>query len=251
LPSTRWTRLYLGDGGTLSTAAGATEARRTTPMATVGGPKGELRTGMAVTGQMGPFAEPARQLYHDDLRPDEATGLTWTTAPLKEPVELSGPLVLRVFATSTAPDFDWQVRLTDVQPDGRSSWISDGQLRASLRRISPERSRRNAFGDVIRPWYTFERHEDVPAGQVVEYLIEMAPTSNVFAAGHRIRVDVQPLAEGYVDSARTGGVGVLDVLQGGRQASSILVPVVPHRCQLGRAGVDGLSRPRDCAAAIR
>jgi predicted acyl esterase len=160
-------------------------------------------------------------------------------------------MVLRVFATSTASDFDWQVRLTDVHPDGRSSWISDGQLRASLRAIDPRRSRRNASGDVIRPWYTFDRHDDVPIGKDVEYLIELAPTSNVFAAGHRIRVDIQPVAEGYVDSARTAGAGVLQVRHGRKFDSSILLPLIPHRCQLGAAGVDGVTVPRDCAATIR
>jgi hypothetical protein len=250
LPETRWTRLHLGDGGALGTAPPATGGTDTTPLATVAGPKGELRTTLTGFGAFGPLSDPARQAFHDDLRPDEATALTYTTAPLRDNVELSGPMVLRVFASSTASDFDWQVRLTDVHPDGRSTWISDGQLRASLRAIDPRRSRRTPAGDIIRPWYTWAGHDPVPAGKVVEYLVELAPTSNVFAAGDRVRVDIQPVAEGYADSARTGGVGVLQVLRGGGHDSSILLPLVPHRCRRSVAGSAGVTVPDDCAAAL-
>ena len=246
LPDTRWTRLHFDAGGTLAPAAPA-DGTDTMPLATVSNPRGELRTSMAVAGGA---PDAGRKLYFDDLRPEEAIGLTYTTPPLKQPVELSGPIVARVVAAATARDFDWQVRLTDVQPDGSSAWISDGQLRASLRAIDPKRSRRNAAGDIIRPWYTFERHEDVPLGEDVEYLVELAPTSNVFAKGHRIRVDIQPVATGYVDSARTGGAGVLQVRHGGGHDSSILLPLIPHRCGKGAAGVAGVTAPRDCAAAI-
>ena len=251
LPETRWTRLHLADGRALRAARPATTGSDTAPLATVAGPKGELRTALAIAGEFGQAGDAMRQAYHDDLRPDEAAGLTYTTAPLARDVELSGPMVLRVFASSTASDFDWQVRLTDVHPDGRSSWISDGQLRASLRAVDPRRSRRTPRGDIIRPWYTFAHHDPVPAGEVVEYLVELAPTSNVFAAGDRLRVDLQPVAEGYVDSARTGGAGVLQVLHGGTRDSSILLPLIPHRCQRGVPGTDGVTAPPDCAGALR
>jgi putative CocE/NonD family hydrolase len=216
------------------------------------GPKGELRTAMAVTAQsdQSGAGDGIRQAFDDDLRPDELAGMTYTTKPLAGDVELTGPIVVQVDAVATAPDFDWQVRLTDVHPDGRSSWISDGQLRASLREIDPARSRRNAQGDIIRPWYTFAHHQPVPVGSPVRYLVELAPTSNVFRAGDRIRVDIQPVAEGYVDSARTGGAGALQILRGGSHDSSILLPLIPHRCQDGQPGVEGLQVPTDCVAAI-
>ncbi|MBV9409984.1 MAG: CocE/NonD family hydrolase [Acidimicrobiia bacterium] len=250
LPETTWTRLHLGSGGALSTVPAATSTD-VSPLATVTGPRGELRTAMvAASAAPEPFGTPARQLYFDDLRPDEAIGLTYTTRALTAPVELSGPVVLRIAAASTASDFDWQVRLTDVHPDGSSSWITDGQLRASLRAIDPQRSERNAAGDIIRPFYLFKNHEAVPLGKDVQYLIELGPTSNIFAAGDRIRVDVQPVAEGYVDSARTAGVGLLQVRLGSAADSSILLPVVAHRCNLGAPGQPGVVVPPDCAGAI-
>ena len=227
LPSTRWTRLHLGDK-TLDATAGAA-ATDTAPLLSAG-PTGELRTTLAGSGGMpASMRDPFLQRTMDDLSPQEAAGLTYTTPPLKTDTELTGPFVAHLFASTTAPDFDWQVRLTDVHPDGRSSWISDGQLRASLRAIDPKRSRRNAQGDIIRPWYTFAAHDSVPAGQVVEYYVELAPTSNVFKAGDRIRLDIQPAADAYVDSVRTGGAGVLQLARGKGSDSSVLLPVIPAR----------------------
>ena len=256
LPSTRWTRLYLdgqksgssdslNDGG-LRLQAGE-DGTDIAPLATVTGPRAELRTLLAALG-----APEAREEVNtndliaaslDDLRPDEHTGLTWTTAPFTQDLEITGPIVARIFASVVAPDFDWQVRLTDVHPDGRSSWITDGQLRASLRRVDPEKSRRNEQGEIIRPWYPASEHEQVPQGEVVEYLIDLAPTSNVFRKGHRIRLDVQPIASGYFDSARTGGVGALTVHRGRSTPSSILLSVIPGRCQKGVPAAEGIAMP--------
>ena len=155
-----------------------------------------------------------------------------------------------VRATATAPNFDWQVRLTDVHPDGRSSWISDGQLRASLRRIDDAKSVKNADGDYVRPWLPFDTHEPVPVGEPVEYVIELAPTSNVFRAGDRIRLDLQPIAEGYIDSARSAGVGALLVHRGGGAPSRLVLPVIPGRCQLGEAASPAVTKPT-CGSALR
>jgi uncharacterized protein len=264
LPSTVWTRLYLDGGksrsatslndGRLALAAGCAE-NDAAPLASVG-PKGELRTQLAIFGAIGstgqnPAAAAAlTSTFLDDLRADETIGLTYTTPPLAEDTEVSGPIVLMVRAIATAPDFDWQVRLTDVHPDGRSSWISDGQLRASLRNVDEEKSVKNADGDYVRPWLSFDRHDPVPVGVRVDYVIELAPTSNVFRAGDRIRVDLQPIAEGYVDSARSAGLGALLVERGGANASRIVLPVVPGRCQLGELASSAVEKPT-CGSELR
>ena len=251
LPSTNWTRLYLGDG---SLELDPTQkGRDIAPMATVLGPYGELRTAKSVlsaAGGAGPeFREAMTSAYYDDMRPSEALGLTYTTPALSRDTEVSGPVVLQVRATASAADFDWQVRLADVHPDGTSAWITDGQLRASLRRVDDARSVKNSDGDYVRPWLPLDKHQPVPLAKPVDYVIELAPTSNVFRAGHQIRLVIQPLATGYVDSARTAGVGTLDVLRGGIAASRLVLPVIPERCQLGVPGAPGIQQP-SCGAAI-
>jgi putative CocE/NonD family hydrolase len=185
-----------------------------------------------------------------DLRDDESAGLTYTTPVLPRDLEVSGPLSLRLFATSTAPDFDWAVRVTDVWPDGRSEWITDGYLRASLRKVDARRSLRNAAGDVVRPWLPYDSPLAVPIGEPVEYAIDVIGTSNVFAAGHRLRLDVLPVSEGNADSARTGGAGLIGVVRDPAHPSSLMLPVIPSRCGRGAPLTTGTPKPA-CARSYR
>ena len=254
LPSTKWRRLHLGPG-TLSRTP-PEPGDDLSPLATTNGPRGELRTQLAVFGAIGAASgnsdllDAMLKATLDDLRSEEALGLTYTTPPLAKDTEISGPVVLDVNATATAPNFDWQVRLTDVHPDGRSSWITDGQLRASLRRVDERQSVKNARGDYTRPWLPMTEHEPVPVGEAVEYVVELAPTSNVFRKGHRIRLDIQPIADGYLDSTRSAGVGALQIHRGGIDPSRLIVPVIPGRCQRSRPAAAGIELPT-CGRDIR
>lgn len=121
-----------------------------------------------------------------------------------------------ITAASTAPDLDWVVRLTDVHPDGRSEWVTDANLRASLRAVDEERALRNADGEVVRPWQNFATPEPVPPGEPVTYEIAVVPTALVLAEGHRLRVDVLPVANSGPDAPAVGA-GAVTVHRGGEQ----------------------------------
>ena len=213
LPSTRWTRLELG-GGTFAVAPA---------------PGVDMRTDGFIRGRSGP----------GDMRNAERAGLTFTTPELKRDLEVTGPIALKLLASSTAPDFDWTVRVTDVWPDGRSEWITDGSLRASLRKVDESRSLRDDSGQIVRPWLTFDTPELVPPAAPVEYLVDVIATSNVFRAGHRLRVSLLPT--GTTDTPRTGGAGAVTVHE-----AELSLPVIPGRCQSGKPLVQATERVR-CA----
>ncbi|MEY2467447.1 MAG: uncharacterized protein QOF21_145 [Actinomycetota bacterium] len=258
LLGTRWTRLFLAPGrtgsavslndGALALSAAALESQAPAAVAAAAGPRSDLR--VAVSVAMAANAGAGREIVPyktiGDLRTEEATGLTFSTAPLTDDVEVSGPITLRLWATSTSPNLEWTARLTDVSPDGRSEWITDGQLRASLRRVDEAKSLKNKQGEIVFPWHTYAAHEPVPVAKPVEYLLTLTPTSNVFAAGHRIRLDVAPVAAQSFDAVRTGGAGAVVIHQGGIHASSVLLPVVPTRCHLGSPGLPGMATPGPC-----
>jgi putative CocE/NonD family hydrolase len=82
----------------------------------------------------------------------------FTSEPLREDLEVTGPVRVVLHAESSAPSTDWVARLCDVHPDGRSFNLCDGILRA-----------------------------EVTEG-VGRYEIDLWSTSNVFLAGHRLRV---------------------------------------------------------------
>ena len=106
-----------------------------------------------------------------DQRPAEAGCLTYTTEPLQQGVEVTGPVTGVLYASSDALDTDWVVKLCDVYPDGRSILVADGILRARYRdsRESPS---------LLEP------------DRVYRCEVDLWATSNFFAEGHRIRVAV-------------------------------------------------------------
>ncbi|MEJ7783973.1 MAG: CocE/NonD family hydrolase [Solirubrobacteraceae bacterium] len=108
-----------------------------------------------------------------DQRPAEARDdvLVYSSEPLSAPIEVTGPLSAELHAATDAPDTDWVVRLCDVQPDGTSRILAEGVLRARF-----------------REGFTAERL--VTPGEPCMYTIDLGATSNVFGAGHRIRVSV-------------------------------------------------------------
>jgi putative CocE/NonD family hydrolase len=237
LASTRWTQLRLRGAGSLDTTPGAAGAD-TAPV--VAGSHADTRTTAFALGANTPT----------DLSRDEAGGLTWTTPALTRDLEVSGPLSLRLFATSTTPDLAWSVRLTDVWPDGRSEWITDGYLRATLRRVDPARSLRDRRGTIVRPWLTYDHVDSLPLAAPVEYRIDLIGTSNVFRAGHRLRLDLLGVSNAMADSGRSGGTGVVQVLRDPDHPSALMLPVIPGRCQSSTPLAPGTPAVR-CAGSYR
>jgi putative CocE/NonD family hydrolase len=123
--------------------------------------------------------------------------LSYVTAPLERPVEVTGPVELVVFVSSSALDTDFVGKLVDVWPDGRAELLTDGILRARYRESFSEPS-------LLEP------------GRVYELRIDLWATGNVFGVGHRIRLDVASSNFPRFDrNTNTGGViaedGVEDV----------------------------------------
>lgn len=97
--------------------------------------------------------------------------LVYTTPLLKEAVEVTGPLSVKLYASSTARDTDFTAKLVDVHPHGYAQYIQEGIIRTRYResRESPS---------LIEP------------GKIYEYIIDLWATSNLFKTGHKIRVDI-------------------------------------------------------------
>ncbi len=97
--------------------------------------------------------------------------LVFTSPVLEQPYEATGPVKARLFVSSDCPDTDFTVKLTDVYPDGRSMFITDGILRM-----------RNRNGQ--------DHWEFIQPGTVYEVLVDLWSTSYVWNTGHCIRVEV-------------------------------------------------------------
>src|SRR5258707_15079839 len=110
-----------------------------------------------------------------DQRPIEAREdvLVYSSAVLQTDVEVTGPIKVRLWAVSSAPDTDFVARLVDVHPDGYAQNLTDGIIRARYRHFAQG-----------------EKPSLIEPGQAYEYEIDLWATSNLFKTGHRIRLDV-------------------------------------------------------------
>ncbi len=117
-----------------------------------------------------------------DQRLDEPQGLTYTTPILNKPLRLAGPSEFRFWAVTEASDMAWVARLEDVAPDGATSLITQGWLRASFRYVDPVRSRP---GD---PYLPDSRDSPVEVGATTEYRMDIWDTAYTVLPGHRLRL---------------------------------------------------------------
>jgi putative CocE/NonD family hydrolase len=114
------------------------------------------------------FCEAMGDRQDIEARPDV---LTYTSRPLDEPLEITGPVSATLHIETDAPDTDFTVALVDVFPDGRVNLIQDGIQRAALR--EPSRGRQ-----LLRQ------------GGVYEIPVDMWSISYRLPAGHRLRIEV-------------------------------------------------------------
>ena len=151
--------------GTLSTAAPAEEKADqyvydpsdATP--TIGGP---LCCGALPTG-IGP----------EDQRPAEARSdvLVYTTPAFAKDTEVTGPVSLDLFVSSSAVDTDFTGMLVDVWPNGFAQNLTSGILRLRYRNSQ-------------------EKPELANPGETYHIIVDLWATSNVFLAGHKLRLEV-------------------------------------------------------------
>jgi putative CocE/NonD family hydrolase len=97
--------------------------------------------------------------------------LVYTSQELDRNVEVTGRILMKLYAATSAPDTDFTAILNDVGPDGYSQILGDGITRARYRE-------------------TFTRQQLLTPGQVYEYTIDLMSVSHVFQKGHRIQVEI-------------------------------------------------------------
>lgn len=98
--------------------------------------------------------------------------LVYSTEPLKEGIEVSGPVELTLYVSSDAKDTDFTIKLIDVYPDGRAYNLDETIQRMRYR---------NGY-DKPQVW--------MEGGKIYKVTLQPMTTSNYFEAGHRIRIEV-------------------------------------------------------------
>jgi uncharacterized protein len=119
---------------------------------------------------------------------DRLDVLVFRTEPLGRDTEVTGPVSVVVFVSSSAVDTDFTAKLVDEYPpsadypDGYAMNVQDGIVRARLRGFTQA-------GPGYRRIYA-HKEEPLTPGEIVQVTIELWSTSLLFRAGHRIRLDI-------------------------------------------------------------
>ena len=145
--------------------------------------------------------------------------LIYSTPAFKQDVEVTGPVTLELYASSSAVDTDFTGKLVDVGPDGFARNVTEGILRTRYRTSR-------------------EKPEQMNPGEVYKLSISLWSTSNVFLAGHRLRLEVSSsnfprfdrnLNTGENQAESTRLVKAANVVYHDAQhPSSLVLPVVPR-----------------------
>jgi uncharacterized protein len=184
LARTVWTPYYLRADGTLSTAKPEEASSSTSydfdphgPVPTIGG---NISSGDGILLQGAWDQKCSKEVWNcaDELPLSARRDvLVYQTPPLKHDTEVTGPIDVTLWASSSAVDTDFTAKLIDVHPPTRDfpagidMNLEDGIIRARFRN-------------------SLEKAELMKPGEVYEFTIKLYPTSNVFKAGHRIRLDI-------------------------------------------------------------
>lgn len=145
--------------------------------------------------------------------------LVYTSAPLEQAMEVTGPVQLVLYAASSAVETDFTAALVDVHPGGKAIHLCEGIVRtcfrASHRQPSP-----------IEP------------GRVYAYAIHLWETSNLFRPGHSIRLEISssnfPRFDRNLNTGRAPGmddqmeVAQQQVRHDQSHPSHLILPVIPR-----------------------
>ncbi len=214
------TRYYLHSAGKANTAAGdgslsTSQASReaadnfvydpANPVPTVGGPL----CCDTVHLEPGPRDQKEAESRQDVL--------VYSTPPLEQDTEVTGPITLDLFAQASAVDTDFTGKLVDVGPDGFAQNLTEGILRARYRESTSTAT-------------------PIVPGTVYEYKIDLWSTSNVFLKGHKIRVEVSssnfPRFDRNLNTGKSAATSsdfvkaTNTILHDSEHPSAIILPVV-------------------------
>ena len=187
------------------------------------------------------------------------TGVTFSTQPLEQETEITGPIAAKLYISSSTTDTDLFLVVRVFDPEGKdltfqgaldpNTPIAQGWLRASHRKLDKERSK------FYQPYHPHDKAEILTPGTIYECDVEILPTCIVIPAGWRIALTIlgkdyeyegeisQFGKEFYYSTKGTGGMthadpgdrpasiynGKVMIHSGGDMESYLILPIIPEK----------------------
>jgi putative CocE/NonD family hydrolase len=233
LARTQWTKMHLHIEREASGEADAVEGRLATSSPEKEGKLTYSATGMT---RAGVASGSSLATSHGTLN---RTGVSFQTPPLEKDTEVTGPIVLNLWVSSTSEDMDIFATLRNIGPDGKDvcevgqhgqsiPCVTKGWLRASHRKLDEKKSL------PYRPYHAHNERWWLKPNEPIECQVEIWPTSMVFAKGHRIRIDIQPRdgvgSAPYTHYHADYNAGTDNTVHsGGKYSSWLMLPIIPAK----------------------
>jgi len=166
-------------------------------------------------------------------------GVSFETAPMKQDTEITGPIVLNIWVSSTSEDMDIFATLRHIDGRGKdlaelgqrgepTECVTKGWLRASHRKLDVDQSL------AYRPYHAHNERWWLKKGEIVECQVEIISTSVVIKKGHKLRLDIGP-KDGHGSAHFTHyhadyNDGALNTIHSGADKPTyLLLPIIPAK----------------------
>ncbi|HEV2922595.1 MAG TPA: CocE/NonD family hydrolase [Solirubrobacteraceae bacterium] len=231
IPGTTAQSLYFGPGGTLNeqkpTAQGVdsySSDATAVPLTDYG----------ANTGSGGLWGN-ASEWQWNWAQPPAGSAASYVSAPLTTNATAIGAGAVHLWVKSSTPDVDLQATVSEVRPDGNETFVQNGWIRASERKLATNSS--NIFKQsptLLQPIPTFLASDvqPMPANQFVPVVIPLYFQGHVYRAGSRIRVTIaapngsQPVWS-FSQTQPAGTTATESIAFSSTMPSSLILPIVP------------------------
>jgi uncharacterized protein len=213
--STRQEKYYLETGNALATAIPADSGQDTYSV--------DFEASAGPNNRWATQAGAPRIDYGDRTIVDRKL-LTYTSAPLSHDMEMTGQPVITLHITSTATDGNFFAYLEDVAPDGKTTYVTEGELRALHRKLSKAMPPYKT----TYPYRTFSKDdaESLVPGRAATLTFQLQATSVLFREAHRIQLAIAGADNGTFLRIPAQGDVRIHVMHGGPEPSFIELPIV-------------------------
>ncbi len=231
IPGTVAQSWYLGPDGTLNEQPAASEGvdsytsdAGTTPL-----------TDYSANTGSGSLWGDASQWEWNWTQPTEGSAVSYVSAPLSSDTTAIGGGAVNLWVKSSTPDVDLQATVSEVRPDGNETFVQNGWIRASERKLATTST--NMFEETptpVQPIPTFLASDEqaMPAGEFVPVTIPLYFEGHAYRAGSRIRVTIsapngtQPIWS-FSQTQPEGTTANVSIAFGPGMPASLTLPIVP------------------------
>jgi len=230
IPGTTARSWYLGPGGTLNDQPPASQGIDSYTSNANAVPLTDYPGNTGGGGLWGTASE----WQWDWQQPPAGSAVSYVTAPATTTTTVIGGGAVDVWVKSSTPDVDLQATISEVRPDGNETFVQNGWIRASERKLATGSI--NMFkqkSTVLEPIPSLLASDvqPMPAGQYTEVVIPLYFEGHVYRAGSRIRVTIaapngtQPVWS--FSQTEPTGTATESIAYSNSMPSSLILPVIP------------------------